>query len=267
MPFTPDPPFPKTQGDNVRSKDWNDALAEVIRLDSAKTNRAGDRFTGPLTIDGNVGIGTTTPKEPLDVNGRVKAGTLTIGPWPAPPIGNAAYSFLGANTLDQTNPANYALMQGAAGGEVGVTFLNSPANIRLRIANTDKMVVAANGNISMLGALNVVGPLGAGNVFNGSPFRLGIGKTPPGATAWQVYSTNGIFVVVDTTAAGFTKTPTYLTALGGISNHWAVVGHSSIYVPSATGFTIYMRWATDAALTPASANSMGWYIQWLGIEI
>ncbi len=56
MPITPDPPFPKTQGDNIRSKDWNDAVNEVIRLDNAKANRSGDRFTGPLTIDGNVDL-------------------------------------------------------------------------------------------------------------------------------------------------------------------------------------------------------------------
>ncbi len=231
MPFTPDPPFPKTQGDNVRSKDWNDALAEVIRLDSAKANRAGDRFTGPLTIDGNVGIGTTTPKEPLDVNGRVKAGTLTSARGrrrpPATPVQLRRSQYTGSNQRGELR-----VDAGRCRRRSGLTFLNSPANIRLRIANTDKMVVAANGNISMLGALNVVGPLGAGNVFNGNPFRIGIGKTPPGSTAWQVYSTNGIFVTVDTTAAGFSKTPTYLrrSAASATTGPWLATPASTCRV-------------------------------------
>lgn len=76
MPITPDPPFPKSQGDTLRSKDWNDAVNELIRLDGAKANRAGDHFTGPLTIDGNVGIGTGTPGAQLQV-----ANDATIGPF------------------------------------------------------------------------------------------------------------------------------------------------------------------------------------------
>ena len=259
MPFTPDPPFPKTQGDNVRSKDWNDALAEIIRLDSAKANRAGsDRFTGPLTIDGNVGIGTTTPRtEMLEVNGRVKAGPLTIGQWAADP----ACVFIGANTLDQTNPGNYALMQRASGGETGMTALNSPTNIRFRIANVDKMVLAANGNLVISGSF--IAP----QLFGNQGFRIASGRTAPGATNWQVYNANGISVNVDTSAAGFTKTPMYLTSLGGSSNHWAVVGASSIYVPTPTGFTVYVRYATDGPLAPATANALQWFIQWVGFEI
>ena len=62
MPFTPDAPFPKSQGDNIRSKDWNDAVNELRRLDTAKLDLAGGRITGPLNIDGPLGIGTTTPK-------------------------------------------------------------------------------------------------------------------------------------------------------------------------------------------------------------
>lgn len=51
MPIAPDPPFPKRAGHVVRSKDWNDLVVEVRRLDSAKVTRAGAAtITGPLTV-------------------------------------------------------------------------------------------------------------------------------------------------------------------------------------------------------------------------
>lgn len=52
MPITPDPPFPKKQGDNIRSKDWNDAVNELIRLDTAKlTLASGGALAGALSIN------------------------------------------------------------------------------------------------------------------------------------------------------------------------------------------------------------------------
>jgi hypothetical protein len=62
MPLTPDLPFPKAAGHTIRSKDWNDVVTEVQRLDNAKVNRAGaDALAGPLTIAAALGVGTTTP--------------------------------------------------------------------------------------------------------------------------------------------------------------------------------------------------------------
>lgn len=52
MAFVPDPPFEKLRGDLIRSKDWNDAIHEVQRLDSAKVNKSGDTMSGPLTVQG-----------------------------------------------------------------------------------------------------------------------------------------------------------------------------------------------------------------------
>ncbi|HEY8212336.1 MAG TPA: hypothetical protein VIG99_32860 [Myxococcaceae bacterium] len=59
MPFTPDQPFPKTPGNPIMSKDWNDAIVEVQRLDTAKVNRTGaDGMAGPLTINNALAVGT-----------------------------------------------------------------------------------------------------------------------------------------------------------------------------------------------------------------
>jgi hypothetical protein len=110
------------------------------------TNRLmlGGGTTDMLVVQqGGVGINTlNTPAEPLEVNGRVKASSLSVGPWPA----DQNYVFFGANTLNQTQAGNYALLQFTASGN---TFLNSPANISFRINNVDGFVLGNDRNISI----------------------------------------------------------------------------------------------------------------------
>lgn len=97
--------------------------------------------------------------------------------------------------------------------------------------------------------------------------KIGSGSTPSGSTNWQQYPGGaGVFVDVDTSAAGFKTTPVYLTSIGGSTSHWATTGATSIYFPKPTGFRIYVRWNDGAPLTPATANSYGWHINWMGIE-
>lgn len=89
----------------------------------------------PVTIAGN-----------LDVNGRIKSGALTVGPWPA----NAgSYVFFGSNALDQSGAGNYALLQDINNG---TTFLNSPVSIQFRIGNADKMVLGNDGSLRINGS-------------------------------------------------------------------------------------------------------------------
>src|SRR4051794_39330871 len=79
MPLTPNPPFPKGQGDVIRSGDWNDLANEVIALDGRKVNRAGDAITGSLTISSTLAVGTTAPQAPLHILGGNSDLTTTEG--------------------------------------------------------------------------------------------------------------------------------------------------------------------------------------------
>lgn len=74
MAFSPEK---KNPGDLIKSQDWNEAMNEIVRLEDDKVNRDGDTINGQLSINGNVGIGTTPTSESLEVNGSVKANTFT----------------------------------------------------------------------------------------------------------------------------------------------------------------------------------------------
>lgn len=219
MAFSPQPPFPKSRGDMLRSTDWNDLIGEVQRLDDAKVNRSGDKIDS-LSVTGSLGVGAAaneniplqvqssaanrpplavlgTPNNEdflslfggrrnsqlpflawkrgdlrlgtatapdgsglkdllrinssdtaalrVEIDGCVRAGNTMIGPWPSNP---ATYAFVGAVGLDQTQAGNYALLQGSA-NDVGTTYLNSPSSLRLRINNSDRLIIQNNGNIDI----------------------------------------------------------------------------------------------------------------------
>jgi hypothetical protein len=125
MAFIPAPPFPKSRGDIIRSTDWNDAINELLRLDTAKVNRAGDAMTGPLTITGNVGIGTTSPDRSLTV-----ANTT------------------GANYLNVKDGTREILMGVDATG--GIVSVMTSHDLVLRAgANSEKMRLTASGNVGI----------------------------------------------------------------------------------------------------------------------
>ena len=97
------------------------------------------------------------------------------------------------------------------------------------------------------------------------------GSTPPGNTAWMVYGDTPptqIFVNVDTSACGFKNRPIYLTSIGGTTSHWTTTGGSEPYeVKDFTyqkGFRIYLN-NGSGGVSPATANTNGWYVQWIGI--
>jgi len=71
MAYQPDAPFPKGRGNAIRSKDWNEAVNEVVRLDQAKLNQTGGTVSGNLAVTGNVAVTG-------NLSGRI-SGTLAGG--------------------------------------------------------------------------------------------------------------------------------------------------------------------------------------------
>lgn len=126
---------------------WTISLRPRSKPADPNTGRAGWSVSDAagnsrLCIDaanGNVGIGTINPADKLEVVGRVRAGTATMGTWPA----NTDYSYFGSGALDHRQPGNYALLQ--QNNANGFTFVNSPTRVGLRIDNVDRLVVEKDG--------------------------------------------------------------------------------------------------------------------------
>jgi hypothetical protein len=78
MAYVPDPPYPKTAGQIIRSADWNGLVGEAQRLDTAKVNKTGDSMSGPLTIAGALAVGTATGAARLHVVDNVSPAVLRV---------------------------------------------------------------------------------------------------------------------------------------------------------------------------------------------
>ncbi|MER5619278.1 hypothetical protein [Streptomyces sp. NPDC002215] len=101
--------------------------------------------------------------------------------------------------------------------------------------------------------------------------RVGSGKTTPGG-GWQTYSTEGVYIDIDTTSAKFSGDPVYHASIysTGGSQLWTHGAHA-IYQVSATGFRLYLRWVDDAKrngkqLTPETCQQYGFYVAWSGVD-
>jgi hypothetical protein len=95
--------------------------------------------------------------------------------------------------------------------------------------------------------------------------RVAAGSTVPGE-GWEQSGTGSLKIHVDTTSAHFTGIPVYVTSVAGAGNHFALTGTSAVYLPTVTGFDIFVRWANGAPITPADAVSGGWYVHWVGVD-
>ncbi|UBF27076.1 tail fiber domain-containing protein [Kovacikia minuta CCNUW1] len=162
MPITPTPPFPKSRSDIIRAEDWNQTVNEVIRLDNAKLNRAGDTIAGSLTLNGNLGIGTASPTSKLDVRGN-----LTLEAGTSPTI------FTGTGTTEQNrylSIINSPSSPSASGLKAGGVLVADSFNF----ANPGKNNLIVKGNVGIgltnpIFQLDVGGRMRVRQISNGAP--------------------------------------------------------------------------------------------------
>ncbi len=92
------------------------------------------------------------------------------------------------------------------------------------------------------------------------------GHTNTDGTGWVNFPEGkGIYIDVDTSGCNFPASPMYFASLGGISAHWGTTGATSIYLPSPTGFRVYVR-SWEFNVTSDDANNVDWRIQWFGMK-
>jgi hypothetical protein len=169
-----------------------------------------------------------------------------------------------AGATGPAGPAGPAGPTGAAGpaGPAGATGPAGPAG--------PAGPTGAAGPAGPAGATGPAGPQGAAGFsasdLTGKPLRVVAGSTAQGATPWQTYNNGaGLFVDIDTSAAGFKSTPVYIVNLTGNSDNWNLEGGASPYFATATGFRIYIRHNDGATLSPSVANANSWTINWVAL--
>jgi len=92
------------------------------------------------------------------------------------------------------------------------------------------------------------------------------GITRPGKSNWKQYTKDTIYVDVNTKDCKYSGTPSFVTSLHGLKDHWRTTGVHSIYTPTKNGFRVYVAKADNAGLLASSAEANKWAISWIGSQ-
>lgn len=86
------------------------------------------------------------------------------------------------------------------------------------------------------------------------------GQTKP--TDWKVYTSEGLVVKVDISHLELKNPPIVITSIGGVLNHWSLVGGSAVYNVTANNFSVFIQWSQGGPLTTSQAVKYGWFLNY-----
>ncbi len=226
MAFTPDQPFPKAKGHVIKSKDWNDTITEMQRLDNAKVNKAGDAMSGPLTVSGNVGIGTEAPLSRLQVGSltAIDEGATDAGAWTN--LGSNAFYDGDWKRIDTTKAGVNLHMNADSGGEE-FRFLRVEAN------GTERNIAHIGSSTSFIAEGNV----GIGTINPGARLEVNGDISISGKHAfrgndpWLRLNQDGAFAIGVHTPGLFAPGSLNVGGVGG----WGNPGEGNVWIAGSVG--------------------------------
>lgn len=257
-----------------------------------------------MVVSGTKGGSTVsvTPGYALDCNGHdivlAEAITLIVPSVAGAPAGGPQTYYLTASWVDDESLSPSESREGVCDGGGAV---RRPERARVRFQNPANVSVPANifrrGIDIVLASIRVEDCLLAAapsiaerrDARPASRPTIAAGNTVAGATVWSFYPNQpnalGVQTLVDTSAAGFTRTPAYSAQVVGnrrlSANGPTLDGFAQIANATPASFVLQLEMPRDLplgagrmnpsnAFTAATLNaiekSLRWYVAWIGVE-
>lgn len=121
---------------------------------------AGTIFLSVLGASGNVGIGTTSPAEILDVNGRLRMAAMAAPGVTTDKLYNVAGNLFWNGVQLNSGSAGWSIT-GNAGTTPATNFLGTTdaADFVVKTSGTERMRVTSGGSLGLVGDFSGVGPI------------------------------------------------------------------------------------------------------------
>jgi hypothetical protein len=257
-------------GWSIQMQPSNSDLQFVDRVNNSNA------FT--IQIGGNVGIGTTTPAEKLEVNGNIKAtggdSNQWNSNWTTTNTNSASWTSV-YNTFN-TNSASYAtggfvyekflpLSGGSITGNLVVqgslTALGTATFANTIFTTTSALSVINTGPGPALYVFQAVGTSDVASFYDGDGVEvLHVGNANPGGNGFV--GINESFPAVELSVRGAISASKTITALGGNSNQWNS-NWTTTNTNSASWTSVYNSFNTnsakyDSVYNTTNSNSAKW---------
>ena len=162
-----------------------------------------------IDSSGNVGIGTTSPTEKLDVEGNIQAIKTGGGSVAYIDVVSGATWRFASNPISGTNAYGLNIIKGSAGTDVKMS-IDTNGNVGIGTDSPDKLLeLSGASGTAVLRLTNTDGTVSSGESLGSIEWQSNDGSTPGGT------GTQGIINVVDDNSYGNAYSMTFSTANGG----------------------------------------------------